>query len=146
MTDSYFWIATCLGCLLAMVVLSVGTGLFLVRRFDGLVRAQEATEQRLVQLAYDLRRLEHEAGHGPRKGPAVVDDLISVPDLAAEGTPDDGANLAEKHRDVWALLDVGRPLQEIARETGRPIGQVEVIAGLYRQHQTARRQGRHDSS
>lgn len=145
MTDSYFWIATCLGCLLAMVVLSVGMGLFLVRRLDGLVRAQEATEQRLVQLAYELRRLEHQAAYGSREGTAVVDDLISVPDMAVEGTPDDGASLAEKHGDVWALLDVGRPLQEIARETSRPIGQVEVIAGLYRQHQSARRQGRHDS-
>lgn len=144
MTDSYFWIATCLGCLLAMTVLAVGTGLFLVRRLDGLVRSQEASEQRLVQLAFELRRLEHEAAYGSRQKSAVVDDLISVPDLSAEGVPDDATNLAEKHADVWALLDTGRSPQEIARETGRPIGQVEVIAGLYRQRQATRSQGRHD--
>lgn len=145
MSESYFWVATCLGSLLALVVLSAGTGLYLVRRMDGLIRAQEATEQRMVQLAYELRRLEHEASFGSRKGPAVIDDLISVPDLSATDTPVDAANLAEKHGDIWTLIEAGRSPQEIARETGRPIGQIEVIAGLYRQHQASRTQGRHDS-
>jgi hypothetical protein len=145
MTDSYFWIATCLGSLLAMTVLAVGMGLYLVRRIDGLVRSQEASENRLVQLAYELRRLEHDAAFSAKQKSAVVDDLISVPDLAVAGTPSDAESLAEKHRDVWTLLDAGRSLQEIARETSRPIGQVEVIAGLYRQHQSAQAQGRHDT-
>ncbi len=144
MTDSYFWIATCLGSLLAMTVLAVGMGLYLVRRLDGLLRSQEVSEQRLVQLAYELRRLEHEAAFGSRQKSAGVDDLISVPDLAVEGVRDDTTSLAEKHADVWALLEAGRSPQEIARETSRPIGQVEVIAGLYRRHQATRPQGRHD--
>ncbi|MDG3003153.1 hypothetical protein [Paludisphaera mucosa] len=156
MNDSYFWLATCLTCLLALVVLAAATCLFLVRRLDGLTRAHEATQQRLVQIAYDLRRLEQwavdpsrprfpevEADHGAAEG---ILPLISVPDMGFEGRADDGSGLAEKHREVWSLIEEGKTPQEISLATSRPIGQVELIIGLYRQHQASRPQGRHDTS
>ena len=40
---------------------------------------------------------------------------------------------------IWALADAGAPAEAIARETGQPIGQVELILGLRRQLGRARR-------
>ena len=62
--------------------------------------------------------------------------LIAIPDLAAvehEHDPRAGNELGERHGEVWALAAAGVPPEEIARQTGQPIGQVELIMGLYRQ-------------
>ncbi|AMV39281.1 hypothetical protein [Planctomyces sp. SH-PL62] len=160
MNYTYLWLTLGLACLLVLVLLSTATSLFLVRRLDGLSQAHDATEQRVIQLAYELRRLERLTdGMARRRGIATSSDaeedlenaepppptpLISVPDLGFEGGPQDFGGLAKKHGEIWALVDAGRTPLEIAQETGRPIGQVELIVGLYWQHHDSHKQGRHD--
>jgi hypothetical protein len=60
--------------------------------------------------------------------------LISVPDLAAPpaSNPEAAAELDRRFGPVWAMADDGTPIDAIARETGYPIGQVELILGLRR--------------
>jgi len=73
----------------------------------------------------------------PRGGPT----LIAIPDLAAEGDePDPQAEteLVKRHAEVWTLAAAGMPPAEIARQTGQPIGQVELIVGLYRRLHSSR--------
>jgi hypothetical protein len=73
------------------------------------------------------------AGKGePRTSPT----LIAIPDLAVpEEVREHQAQseLGQRHGQVWALADAGVPPEEIARQTRQPIGQVELILGLYRQ-------------
>ena len=61
--------------------------------------------------------------------------LISVPDLSAPPSPASGAAAALDRRfgPVWAMADEGIAVDAIARRTGYPIGQVELILGLRRQ-------------
>jgi hypothetical protein len=81
-------------------------------------------------------------GPGPsrrvdRKGPgaAAGPTLIAVPDLA--GPPAEAAaasaELARRFGAIWDLADSGASAEAIARGTGQPIGQVELILGLRRQ-------------
>jgi hypothetical protein len=136
--------------LLATSLLAATGVLILARRLAAMTRAGESVEQRLAQLAFEVRRLERLAADAGRRGstsPARVSwpiaSLISVPDLARDGEPADAAGLAEKHGEVWSLVEAGRSPREIADETGRPIGEVELIAGLYRHRPAAHNQGRH---
>jgi hypothetical protein len=155
-----FWLSASLACNFLLVVLSTSSCLFLIRRLDQIVRARDTAEQRLIQLAFELRKLEQRVsvidprGAGaraeappPPKPPGPAPSLIAVPDLSYEGesggADEDAASLAEKHGDVWALVAAGREPAEIAEATGRPIGQVELIAGLYRQYQRSRDAGDH---
>ncbi|MBX6315856.1 MAG: hypothetical protein IRY99_23530, partial [Isosphaeraceae bacterium] len=58
--------------------------------------------------------------------------LIAVPALGTS-TAGEGAAAAELERRfgaIWALADSGAPLDAIVRQTGLPIGQVELILGL----------------
>ena len=60
--------------------------------------------------------------------------LIAVPHLpapASEGSA--AAELGRRFGAIWALADSGASADEIARNTGQPIGQVELILGLRRQ-------------
>lgn len=61
--------------------------------------------------------------------------LISIPDLGAP--PSEAATVAtelgRRFGAVWALADSGASIPAIARATGHPIGQVELILGLRRQ-------------
>lgn len=125
--------------------------LILARRLAAMSRSRGAVEQRLTQLAFEVRRLERLVGEANRRGGSsahgrgsdALVPLISIPDLARDGEPGDAAGLAEKHGVVWSLVAAGRSPREIADETDRPIGEVELIAGLYRQHLAAHPQGRH---
>jgi hypothetical protein len=60
--------------------------------------------------------------------------LISVPDLTAPpaSNSEAAAELDRRFGPVWAMADEGMPIDAIARETGYPIGQVELILGLRR--------------
>lgn len=73
----------------------------------------------------------------PPSGPAVPEPtLIAVPDLAASAVEaEDGAaaELIERYGPIWELADTGASPEAIARSTGQPIGQVELILGLRRQ-------------
>ena len=73
-----------------------------------------------------LDRGEANAARGPT--------LIAVPHLAAP-TPEGSAaaDLDRRFGAIWALADSGDSADEIARKTGQPIGQVELILGLRRQ-------------
>lgn len=61
--------------------------------------------------------------------------LISIPDL--EAPPNEAATaaaeLGRRFGAIWALADSGASTDAIARATGHPIGQVELILGLRRQ-------------
>ncbi|WP_337176548.1 hypothetical protein [Paludisphaera sp.] len=137
--------------LLATSLLAATGVLVLARRLAAMARSGESVEQRLAQLSFEVRRLERlvaEAGRrggasSPARASAPIASLISVPDLARDGEPADAPGLAEKHGEVWTLVEAGRSPREIADETGRPIGEVELIAGLYRQRLAAHPQGRH---
>jgi hypothetical protein len=59
--------------------------------------------------------------------------LISVPDLAAAPSPAAAAELGRRFGAVWELADAGLAPDEIARRTGQPIGEVELVLGLRRQ-------------
>lgn len=63
--------------------------------------------------------------------------LIAVPDLSAHGeaaaTAEAGAAFGRRYAAIWSLADAGADAEAIARTTGQPIGQVELILGLRRQ-------------
>jgi hypothetical protein len=90
------------------------------------------------------RALDRSAGRSLSKTPETgrfktgqeTPILIAVPDLTApDHEPDDRSEveLAQRHGEAWALVAAGASPAEIARQTGQPIGQVELIVGLYRQ-------------
>jgi hypothetical protein len=60
--------------------------------------------------------------------------LIAVPDLTAAGTPPgaEPETLSHRYGPIWELADSGASADIIARATGQPIGQVELILGLRR--------------
>jgi hypothetical protein len=61
--------------------------------------------------------------------------LIAVPSLEpARLDRDVNVNaLKQRYAAIWALADSGATLENIARATGQPIGQIELILGLRRQ-------------
>jgi len=80
-----------------------------------------------------------------RKEPATASPpgptLIAVPALAAPtAEPSDGSEggLAERHLEILELAAAGSSPGDIARQTGQPIGQVELILGLHRQIHSSR--------
>lgn len=71
----------------------------------------------------------------PQASAVAGPTLIEVPNLAAAPpeTPAASAELARRFGAVWQLADTGASPDAIARSTGHPIGQVELILGLRRQ-------------
>jgi hypothetical protein len=61
--------------------------------------------------------------------------LIAVPSLAAvdADASEAAAELGRRFGTIWALADAGNSPEAIARTTGQPIGQIELILGLRRQ-------------
>jgi hypothetical protein len=61
--------------------------------------------------------------------------LIAVPNLAAASQDRQAAlnGLNQRYAAIWSLADTGAPPDVIARATGQPIGQIELILGLRRQ-------------
>jgi hypothetical protein len=65
--------------------------------------------------------------------------LIAVPNLA--GGQDRQAmqnGLSQRYAAIWDLADSGASPDVIARATGQPIGQIELILGLRRQYDASR--------
>jgi hypothetical protein len=60
--------------------------------------------------------------------------LITVPDLSAPPAEasEASAELARRYGPLWDLADSGASAESIARASGQPIGQVELILGLRR--------------
>ena len=116
------------------------------RRLDDLTGRHRALEARLARIEASTteaaiaiasrggRRVDRGTPANPG-GPI----LIAVPNLAAPPTPalEAAAELESRFGDVWAMADAGMPAEAIARETGHPIGQVELILGLRRQRPVA---------
>lgn len=143
------------GCVVALGTLA----LVLARRLD---QMRVRTELRLDELTRRLRQIESRFGTSMNdrtrersakagtvnqsavrstfaadcSAPASTrPTLISVPDLAADSqdqSPADVGELSQRHAEIWALAAAGASALEIARQTGQPIGQVELIVGLYR--------------
>ncbi|AGA26666.1 hypothetical protein [Singulisphaera acidiphila] len=62
--------------------------------------------------------------------------LIAVPSLATASLPSSaavGLDLGRRFSPIWDLADTGATPDAIARSTGQPIGQVELILALRRQ-------------
>ncbi len=133
-------------CLLAISVLAAAGVHVLARRLAAMERSRAAVEHRLTQLVYEVRRLDRLVAEIGRRGPTShaaepLVPLISIPDLGRDAAPGDAAGLAARHADVWTRVEAGREPRAIADEIGRPIGEVEFIAGLYRQNLAARSGG-----
>jgi hypothetical protein len=68
--------------------------------------------------------------------PAAGPTLISVPDLSSPAGPaapaEASAALGRRFAAVWDLADAGATAGAIARATGQPVGQIELILGLKR--------------
>jgi hypothetical protein len=86
------------------------------------------------------------ASSGPGRAaipPAAIGEespLITVPNLGStspERQATHGA-LAQRYAAIWTLADSGTSPEVIARATGQPIGQIELILGLQRQIDGAR--------
>ena len=70
--------------------------------------------------------------------------LIAVPNLAAEFGPNhfddlDPSDLVGRFGPIWDLAEAGASAETIARATGQPVGQVELILGLRRGRDAAGR-------
>jgi len=118
----------------------------------GRARAARGLADRLAALEAALNRLEAAASRpaappaalpgGPRaarrsdraEASAVAGPtLIAVPDLGAPaGDAAAADDLGRRFGAIWELADAGAPAEAIARATGQPIGQVELILGLRR--------------
>ena len=64
--------------------------------------------------------------------------LISVPNMAANSSESPATDLAasemgRRYAPIWEMAETGLSAEAIARATGQPIGQVELILGLKRQ-------------
>lgn len=74
----------------------------------------------------------------PARDDAAGDDdprepkLITVPKLAAGDRPTVDAGLGQRYAAIWDLARTGATADVIARATGQPIGQIELILGLRR--------------
>lgn len=71
-----------------------------------------------------------------RPDPGRVDEprLIAVPKLpAAQDREAMHVGLSQRYAAIWELAETGASPDAIARATGQPIGQIELILGLRRQ-------------
>ena len=80
---------------------------------------------------------------GPHAGPPPDEvhepRLIAVPKLsAALDRPAMQGGLSQRYGAIWELADSGASPDAIARATGQPIGQIELILGLRRQMDAGR--------
>ena len=75
---------------------------------------------------------------GPEESPQPL--LIAIPKLETPDSTDEAAaalaELGQRFSAIWSLANQGCPPDEVARRTGSPIGEVELILGLKRQGQS----------
>jgi hypothetical protein len=122
-----------------------------VRLVDDLAQRQRTMEALLARLdasgpartlpdSSAKNRPASPSRRGDKADPSAVSGptLIAVPNLAATPTEvspaaSAAAELARRFGAIWTMADMGSAPEAIARETGQPIGQVELILGLRRQ-------------
>jgi hypothetical protein len=75
-------------------------------------------------------RVESASGVGPDEP-----RLIAIPNLASTANDREStvSSLNQRYAAIWSLADTGASPDVIARATGQPIGQIELILGLRRQ-------------
>jgi hypothetical protein len=110
-----------------------------------LLRTDTAGGHGGVHSAHSLKRVED--GPTSARGRNVSDDrgsartdlvreptLIAVPTLAGASNDRDVtvSGLKERHAAIWTLAETGATAEVIARATGQPVGQIELILGLRR--------------
>jgi hypothetical protein len=165
-------LAAVLGIAMACVVMALGVLWARVRALpvdettrlvDDLARRQQSIEVLLSRL--DVGRgpameSPREAGSsaagveappGQRVDPAAATavggpTLIAVPSLSASDANASTAvaeELGRRFGAIWALADAGETAEAIARTTGHPVGQVELILGLRRQLSQSSQPGGH---
>jgi hypothetical protein len=127
------------------------------RRVDDLARRQQSIEALLARLeaerhqafstaaaaapgsstsAAESRPPHPQRADRPRPSAVGGPTLITVPSLAAttpEVSSTAAAELGRRFGAIWELADSGQSPDAIARTTGLPVGQVELILGLRRQ-------------
>jgi hypothetical protein len=92
----------------------------------GHAAAGEAKRERRPQSLLEVRNVQ-DARNEPT--------LIVIPDLGTdeqESQERAASELGERHGEAWTLAAAGVPPEEIARQTGQPIGRIELIVALYR--------------
>jgi hypothetical protein len=115
------------------------------RRFDELTLRLRLLESRSERHALQQEPASEDPkrmlGSSPRSElsgsgkPLIRPSLITVPDLGVDSQPPDHnlvGQLEERHGEILALQANGLSELEIARRTGQPIGEVEVILALHR--------------
>ncbi len=115
----------------------------IARRLDELAARHRALEARLDRIEATtgaaIARAPDPTGPRPgrradRGGASVPGGptLIAVPNLAAppSAASEAASELDRRFGAVWALADSGASAEAVARATGYPIGQVELILGL----------------
>jgi hypothetical protein len=166
MTNGFWSLEQLIGVLSSLVCLGA-MGALASLFWRGMRTLHRRTSREIDELVKRLRRLETrldgiENARGPspsRPGSLLIrahapgaDDLpvrptlIAVPDLAVESQPSEDqleGELAQRNAEVWSLAASEVSPEEIARRTGQPIGQVELIVGLYRRLHPPRGQTAH---
>jgi hypothetical protein len=72
--------------------------------------------------------------------PASTPTLIAIPSLTAPPSEREASvgGISQRYTAIWSLADSGAAADVIARATGQPIGQIELILGLRRQIDASR--------
>jgi hypothetical protein len=75
-----------------------------------------------------------------RAAAASAPTLIAVPSLAGPPSEREASinGLSHRYAAIWSLANSGASADVIARATGQPVGQIELILGLRRQIDTSR--------
>ncbi len=98
------------------------------RALERLVAKLEAPRgRRLLRPSPGLRWDRGQGGAEPA-GPT----LIAVPDMTSPPSKPSqvSADMGRRFGSIWALADRGSSSEEIAKATGQPVGQIELILGL----------------
>ena len=108
------------------------------RRLDALAHRLSGLESRRVSPLTPNPTPRTTSRVDPPQPPAPT--LISVPNLstpsASSVSVEASAVLGRRFSTIWELADAGTSAEAIARATGHPVGQVELILGLRRQIST----------
>lgn len=109
----------------------------LSRRVDDLaIRLQLLEARRDPRVVPKTARRRDRRIDPPVKSAVQGPTLIAVPSLASPGSEavasEASAELGRRFGAIWTMADAGDSLGSIAKATGHPVGQVELILGLRR--------------
>ncbi|MGO9468388.1 MAG: hypothetical protein ACLQIB_13420 [Isosphaeraceae bacterium] len=87
-----------------------------------------------------------ERGEKARVESMPAPTLIAVPSLAPPPSEREASinGISQRYAAIWSLADSGASTEVIARATGQPIGQIELILGLRRQIDASRTKVSHE--